>query len=32
MVLPEITWKYSNYPYGNYVGNTPVGRVITLNT
>jgi len=30
MVLPEITWKYGNYPYGNYVGNAPVGKVITL--
>jgi len=25
MVLPEIT--YGNYPYGNYVGNAPVGKV-----
>jgi len=33
MVLPEITWNYGNYPYGNYVGNAaPVGKVITLNT
>jgi len=28
MVLPTIT---RNYPYGNYVGNAPVGKVITLN-
>jgi len=32
MVLPEITHNYSNYPYGNYVGNAPVGKVITLKT
>jgi len=29
IVLPTIT---HNYPYGNYVGNAPVGKVITLNT
>jgi len=27
-----VTRNYSNYPYGNYVGNAPVGKVITLNT
>jgi len=32
MVLPEITQNYGNYPYGDYVGNAPVGKVITLNT
>jgi len=32
MVLPTITRNYGNYPYGNYVGNAPVGKVITLNT
>jgi len=32
IVLPTITHKYGNYPYGNYVGNAPVGKVITLNT
>jgi len=31
MVLPEITRNYGNYPYSNYVGNAPVGKVITLN-
>jgi len=31
MVLPTITQNYCNYPYGNYVGNAPVGKVITLN-
>jgi len=31
-MLPEITQNYSNYPYGNYVGNAPVGKVIALNT
>jgi len=29
IVLPQIT---QNYLYGNYVGNAPVGKVITLNT
>jgi len=23
MVLPEITWNYGSYCYGNYVGNAP---------
>jgi len=32
IVLPEITRNYGNYPYGNYVGNAPVGKVIILNT
>jgi len=32
IVLPEITRNYGNYPYGNYVGNALVGKVITLNT
>jgi len=32
MVLPTITHNYGNYPYGNYVGNALVGKVITLNT
>jgi len=32
MVSPEITRNYGNYLYGNYVGNAPVGKVITLNT
>jgi len=32
MVLLAITWNYGKYPYGNYVGNAPVGKVITLNT
>jgi len=27
-----VTRNYGNYPYGNYVGNAPVGKVITLNT
>jgi len=30
IVLPEITRNYGNYPYSNYVGNAPVGKVITL--
>jgi len=29
IVLPTITHNYGNYLYGNYVGNTPVGKVIT---
>jgi len=29
IVLPEITQNYGNYPYSNYVGNAPVGKVIT---
>jgi len=29
MVLTEII---GNYPYGNYAGNAPVRKVITLNT
>jgi len=32
MVLPTITRNYGNYPYGNYVDNAPIGKVITLNT
>jgi len=32
IVLPVITHNYGNYPYGNYVGNAPVGMVITSNT
>jgi len=32
MVLPEIIRNYGNYPYGNYVGNALIGKVITLNT
>jgi len=28
---PKITQNYGNYPYGNYVGNAPVGKEITLN-
>jgi len=32
IVLPTITHNYGNYPYGNYVGNAPVSKVITLNT
>jgi len=32
IVLPTITHNYGNYRYGNYVGNAPVGKVITLNT
>jgi len=28
-VLPTITHNYGNYLYGNYVGNAPVGKVIT---
>jgi len=32
MVLPAITRNYGNYPYGNYVGNAPVRKVITLNS
>jgi len=31
MVFPEITRNHGNFPYGNYVGNAPVGKVITLN-
>jgi len=27
-----VTGNYGNYPYGNYAGNAPVGKVITLNT
>jgi len=27
MVLPTITRNYGNFPYGNYVGNAPVGKV-----
>jgi len=26
-VLPAINNNYGNYPYGNYVGNEPVGKV-----
>jgi len=29
IVLPTITHNYGNNPYGNYVGNAPVGKVIT---
>jgi len=29
MVFPEITRIYGNYPYSNYIGNAPVGKVIT---
>jgi len=32
MVLPEITRNYSDYSYGNYVGNALIGKVITLKT
>jgi len=32
IVLPTIAHNYGNYPYGNYVGNAPAGKVITLNT
>jgi len=32
IVLPTITRNYGNYPCGNYVGNAPVGKVITFNT
>jgi len=32
IVFPEITLNYGNYHYGNYVGNAPVGKVITLKT
>jgi len=32
MVLPAITRNYGKNPYGNYVGNAPDGKVITLNT
>jgi len=28
IVLPTITRNYGNYPYGNYVGSAPVGKVI----
>jgi len=28
MELPAITRNYGIYPYGNYVGNAPVGKVI----
>jgi len=31
MVLSAITRNYGNYPYGNYVDNAPVGKLITLN-
>jgi len=27
MVLTEITRNCGNYPYSNYVGNAPVGKV-----
>jgi len=27
-----VTRNYGNYPYGNFVGNAPVGNIITLNT
>jgi len=27
-----VTRNYGNYPYGNYIGNAPVSKVITLNT
>jgi len=30
IALPEITQNYGNYPYGNYVGNALVGKVISL--
>jgi len=32
MVLPTITRNYSNYPYGNFIGNAPAGKGIALNT
>jgi len=32
IVLHTITQNYGDYPYSNYVGNAPVGKVITLNT
>jgi len=31
MVLLAITRNYGNYPYGNYIGSAPDGKVITLN-
>jgi len=27
-----VTRNYGNYPYGNYVDNALIGKVITLNT
>jgi len=30
IVLPTITHNYGNYPYGNYVGNAPVGKVFAI--